>query len=290
MNKKGMRIFGFFAVMLLFTVAIALILGYLFSDDSGNVAVIPIEGEIGSGSSVFSNTVSSEKIVSDIEDAGLNPAIEAVVFRIDSPGGTPVASKEIANAIDWLEKPTVCWMRETAASGAYWIASYCDVIVADEYTITGSVGVVGSYLEFSGLMDDYNISYVRLVSGENKDMGSPFREPTKEEVTKLQAMIDKIQKGFVKDVMENRNLSEDTMKYVEKSGIMLGSEAYEIGLIDVLGGKEQVTDIVKNMTGLETVTYELYEPEFSFGELMAGFFGKSMAEHMAENEFKISAR
>ena len=151
---------------------------------TGNVAVIPIKGVImiDSEDSLFATSVaSSTDIVKLIEKAESDPSIEAIVFDINSPGGAPVASAEIARAIAEAEKPTVAVIREVGASGAYWAASAADHIIANEVSITGSIGVLASYLEYGDLLAEYNVSYTRFVSGEHKDMGSPYREMTNEE-------------------------------------------------------------------------------------------------------------
>src|SRR3989338_3973037 len=151
----------------------------------GNVAMIKIEGIIlGTDNSgvIFDDSVYSLDIVDLIEEADENPRIRAIIFQINSPGGSAVASEEIANAVRKTNKTTVAWIRESGASGAYWIASSTDYIVANRVSITGSIGVFGSYLDFSGLMADHNITYRRLVAGKYKDLGSPLREMTEEEI------------------------------------------------------------------------------------------------------------
>src|SRR3989344_1664750 len=146
---------------------------------SATVAVIPIEGVITTAEDdLFSDVANSRDIVDLIKEADNNPNVKAIVFEINSPGGSPVASEEIANAIKQTSKPTVAYIREVGASGGYWIASATDRIFASRMSITGSIGVIGSYLEFDGLLDKYNITYRRLVGGKYKDIGSPFKELT----------------------------------------------------------------------------------------------------------------
>ena len=151
--------------------------------DYGNVALIPIEGIItGSGGSYLgSSTISSKSIVEFIEEADKSDNIDAIVLEINSPGGSAVASDEIAEAVKNAKKPVVSFIREVGASGGYWVASASDYIIANRMSITGSIGVISSYLEFSGLMEKYGVGYERLVAGENKDLLSPY---TKLEKTK----------------------------------------------------------------------------------------------------------
>ena len=132
---------------------------------SGNVALIPIEGVITTdGGSYFNEqTISSKNIVEFIEDADKNSQVEAIVLEINSPGGSAVASDEISIAVKKVKKPVVAMIREVGASGGYWVASSADYIVAHRMAITGSIGVISSYLEFSGLMENHGVGYERLV-------------------------------------------------------------------------------------------------------------------------------
>jgi protease-4 len=161
----------FFLMGFVFIGIISALIGGV-DEQSGNVAVIPVKGTIMTEGSndLFSSAsiASSTQIVADIEDASNDPEIKAIIFEIDSPGGAPVASDEIVQAIKNSNKTTVAWIRETGASGAYWIASATDYIVANKLSITGSIGVLESYLEFSGLMDHYNVTYERMNGGNTR--------------------------------------------------------------------------------------------------------------------------
>jgi protease-4 len=163
-----------------------------FVSFGSTIAVIRIRGTISSSSSFLFETTTPNEILSMLKRAEEDPGIRGVLFEIDSPGGSAVASREIAYGIKRMEKPTICWMGDVAASGAYWIASACDHIMADPLTLTGSIGATASYLEFSELFEKYGITYEQITSGERKDAGSPFRNITEEEREKLQYMIDEI--------------------------------------------------------------------------------------------------
>ena len=97
-------------------------------------------------------------------------------MEINSPGGSAVASDEIATAVKNAKKPVISLIREVGASGGYWVASASDYIIANRMSITGSIGVISSYLEFSGLMEKYGVGYERLVAGENKDLLTPYKK------------------------------------------------------------------------------------------------------------------
>src|SRR3989338_8536572 len=150
-------ILGFIAVGI-----VSLFVGFDVESLSGNVALIPIDGVIiGTEDSgfLFDGVTSSPEAVEFIEKAEKNPSIKAIILEINSPGGSAVASEEIANAVKKVNKTTVAWVREAGASGAYWVASASDHIVASRMSVTGSIGVIASYLEFPGLLERYNVTY-----------------------------------------------------------------------------------------------------------------------------------
>ena len=174
----------------------------------GNVVQIALNGVlvVGDSSGIMSQeTISSTKIVEFIEEAKEDDDVKAVLFEINSPGGSPVATSEIAQAIKELRedtnKTTVAWVREVGASGGYWVSSATEHIVANRMSVVGSIGVIASYLEFAGLLDNYNISYRRLVAGKYKDMGSPFREMSLEEEALFQRYQDKLEMIFDKEML-----------------------------------------------------------------------------------------
>ena len=283
---KAIWIFGF---LLLFTLTSAYIIGGIYGQPSGNVALISVKGEIVPEPDMFVAVASSDAIVADIENAVLNPEVEALLIEINSPGGTVVSTREIASALKAVEKPTVCWMRDVAASGAYWIASTCDFIVADEFTITGSIGVSGSYLEFSDLFEKYGIGYVKLVSGEHKDTGTPFREPTAEELAGIQSVIDEMHGAFISEVAENRNLSIEHVTQIADGSIFTGKHAQQLGLIDLLGGKQDAINVIKQMTNLTEIQIFENQEQFTMMDLMSQFMSKQMMKMMLSNKVEIKA-
>lgn len=254
-------VLGFVALMLTDSESVA----------SGNVAVIPIKGVImiDEDDSLFATGVaSSTSVVALIEEAEQDETIEAIVFDINSPGGSPVASAEIARAIKESSKPTVAVIREVGASGAYWAASAADHIIANEVSITGSIGVLASYLEYGDLLERYNVSYERFTAGKYKDMGTPYREMSNEEKTLYQSELDMMHEIFIGAVAENRGLAYDTVEPLATGQIYLGVQAVENGLVDQLGGKHEAYAYIAEQLSIE-VTPMPYEEEKSFLEMLA---------------------
>ncbi len=254
----------------------------------GNVAYIPVYGVItvnGQSSFLGQEEATSEKLVKFIEDAEEDPLIEAIVFDINSPGGSAVASDEIASAIKRAEKPTIALVREVGASGGYWVASSTDHIIANKMSIVGSIGVISSYLEFARLLENYNITYQRLVAGKYKDMGTPFKELTEEEEMILQTKLDKIHGFFIDEIAANRGLPREKVLEIATGEIFLGIEALELGLVDELGDQKALEKYLKEQIGLEDVDYTYYRSTPSLWEalsgIMSGFFyyiGMGMGE------------
>ena len=226
------------------------------------IAVIPINGPLTlTSSGLFfggsGNTV--EDVVNSIKRADEDASVKGIILEINSPGGTFVASEQIANAVKQTEKPVVALITELGASGAYLAASAADLIIADRGSITGSIGVISSYLEFSELLEKYGVDYERLVAGELKDTGSPFKDLTPQERAMLQKKLDKLHEFFIEDVAVNRNLDEEKVRNVATGIFYLGYEAKELGLVDLLGDKELAITKVKELANIEEATLVSYE-------------------------------
>jgi protease IV len=261
---------------------ISVLLSSFFNDFSAakidsRIAVIPIYGEItledSSGIFSISQVASANTIVDQIKKAQDDSTIKGVIFEINSPGGTVVASEEIVNAIKNLNKPKIAWIREVGASGAYWAASSTDKIIADPMSITGSIGVLGSYIEFSGLMQKYGVTYEQLNGGKYKDLGSPYTNLTNDERVLLQSKINLIHEYFINSVAKNRNMSVEKIRKLADGSFYLGLEAKENGLIDELGGKQEAIDSIKNLAGIKDVYLVTYGKKSA----LSGLFSNSLS-------------
>lgn len=273
-EKKKMRILpliGF--LLLLWFISIITVSYFSVSDDSynpyANVAVIKLYGEITTtGSSGFMDSVtSSNEIVSLLDKAEKDDNIKAIVIDINSGGGSGVASEEIGNKLKSINKTKVAWIRDIGASGAYWVASSTDYIVASRMSLVGSIGVTGSYLEFSGLLDKYNITYRRLVSGKYKDSGSPLKDLTADEEKMMQSLIDELDEYFIMEVAENRALSIQDVKKFATGEVFTGVKAKQIGLIDETGGIKEVTAYIESELNT-TVEYTVFEQKESLTDIL----------------------
>jgi len=247
---------------------------------SKGIVIIPIKGAIlpETSNDVFGlSGMGSSSIINNLRKAEKNKGVKAVVLEINSPGGTVVASREVANYVKKLseKKPVVAWIREVGASGAYWVASAADLVIADELSITGSVGVVSSYLEFSGLMEKYGVSYERLVAGELKDVGSPYRGLSDAERRLMENKLNKIHDVFVREVVANRGLNNFQENEIRSGFFYLGSEALSLGLVDELGGRELVIKRAKELGNVSNGKVIEYKNKKGIIELIEKFSNKA---------------
>ena len=266
------------AVLLISTgLASAISLESLF-EPTGKAAVIQLSGSIAPTSSGFSSGITPEK-VRELNDMANQQGADAVVYEINSGGGAVVASKEVMRSIDSMDVPTVCRLRDTGASGAYLASLSCDRIVADSATLTGSIGVRSSYLQYTGLMDKLGLKYVNITAGERKELGSPYQNISEEERQRLKQKAETIHREFVQKVVEERNLTDAELENVSTGEAIPGSRAEELGLVDEIGGRQTAYDAAENLTGMELSFNQVQTAQglslFSvFGPGMEGsFFG-----------------
>ena len=267
-------------VLSIMSIFIATITGAFMSSkmlyEPGNIAIIKIHGTImidKSGGFMEQGIASSSEITNFIKIADEDPMIEAIIFDINSPGGTPVASYEIVEAIQKTEKTTVAWIREYGTSGAYWIASATDYSIANPISITGSIGVRGSYLDFSQFIQDYNITYQEISAGEFKEVGNPFKELKEEEKEIFQETIGLMQEEFITSVAENRNLSVESVREVANGMFYLGSQAKSYGLIDALGGFDEALEYVIEKEEIKNPQITRFKQEKTLLDVLSGMIG-----------------
>jgi protease-4 len=265
----------FFLIIVFFAIALFLPGEHVIM---GNVAVVPIKGVLTTGedySFLDDSGTDSAKIIEWIKEADKSSKIKAILLEIDSPGGSPVATEEIARAVKDANKTVVAVIREAGASGAYWVASAADYIFASKMSMTGSIGVTGSRLEFAGLLKDYNVTYRRLVSGQYKDAGSRWKEMTPEEEALFQKMLDEVHAEFVSAVAENRNLPVEKVKELANGFVFTGLQAKENGLVDATGNKDDAVKYIEQNLNITAELYE-YKPKKTFFEEIAGLSSQNI--------------
>lgn len=195
----------------------------------------------------------SDELLEYLDTIRKDSSIKGVLIDIESGGGEPVPSEEIAAAIKELEKPSVAWIRQTGVSGAYWIASAADTIVASENSDVGGIGITMSYVDNVAQNEQQGLTYNSLSSGKYKDAGDPNRILTEEEVELFTRDLVTIHANFIKAVSINRSLPLEHVTAIADGSSMLGAMALENGLIDVLGGRAEAYAALEEQIGEEPV-------------------------------------
>ena len=229
-----------------------------------DVAEVAVEGPItrdGGGGPLPSSPHSTpaDDVVEQIERADADGAVEALVVKLNTPGGEVVPSDDIKRAAERFEGPTIAYATDTCASGGYWIASGCDELWAREASVVGSIGVIGSRVNAADLVDRIGLSYERFAAGEFKDAGVPLREIEDDERDYLQGLIDDVYETFVERVSEGRELDPAFVEETE-ARVYLGAEAYELGLVDHLGTRRDLERELADRLDTDEVTVETFEP------------------------------
>ena len=221
------------------------------------VAVVDIDVPLsveGVPSTLFSSGVlGSEELANTIDGINARDDVGAVVFVFNSPGGSVVATREVYQSMEELEKPKVAYFREVAASGAYYIASGTDYIISDPDALTGSIGVIATFTEMSGLFEKIGVNVTSITSGEHKDIGSPYRVMSDDERQILQTVVDEVFSEFKSVVIENRKGALDLAKFEEVADgrILTGRQAVVVGLVDQVGTKKDAIIKAAQLSGME---------------------------------------
>ncbi|MEA1957730.1 MAG: signal peptide peptidase SppA [Euryarchaeota archaeon] len=252
------------------------------------IAIINIEGAIVGGSGgfgMFGLATGADDIARQIRRAGEDPSVKAIILRINSPGGSAAASQELhAEVCKAREngKIVVASMSDVATSGGYYVACASDKIVANPGTITGSIGVIFSQLQYSELLERYGIRANVIKSGKYKDIGSPLRNMTAEERQILQDMIDDIYIQFVQAVAEGRQMNESIVLELADGRILTGRQAKERGLVDELGTFQDAVDLAAELAGIEGKPRVVEYGRKSAFESFFGVFARELGHGIAE--------
>ena len=209
--------------------------------EKDKIAVIYAEGTINyfEDSKKINEIITPEKIQKELAIAEKSDDIKGVVIRVNSPGGSALASDIIYNSIKNLTKPVYISMGGVAASGGYYISAAGDKIYADKETLTGSIGVITMIPNVSEFLKKAEINYSVISKGKYSDMGSLVRDLTEDEKDKIRASSLKVYEEFVDRVAEGRNMTREEVLKSAEGRVWLGEEAKEIGLVDEIGGIEK---------------------------------------------------
>ena len=265
---------------LFFFVLCLLALAMVFSDESSphlslsanQVAVLEIDGVISD----------SRDFVDQLKDYGSRSGVKSIVIRIDSPGGGVAASQEIFEAIKKFraetKKKVVVSMASTAASGGYYIACAADKIFANPGTITGSIGVIAQWYDYSDLLRWAKMQSVVIKSGALKDAGSGSRPLTEEEKVYFQSLINNMYGQFVAAVAGSRNMKVEEVRKLADGRVYTGQEAKANRLVDEIGTFQDAVEAAAKMAGIQGEPRLLSPTKKSFSllDLVMGDTGSAL--------------
>lgn len=239
----------------------------IIKKSKNNIALLYAVGNIVSGNG--SSDIQDKFMVNEIEKLRKDDNIKAVVFRVNSGGGSAYASEQIWKAITDLkkEKPVVVSMGDLAASGGYYISCNATKIVAQPTTITGSIGIFGIFPNMEGTMNKLGLDFDVVKTHEYSDFGNFTRPMNNNEKAMLQSYIEKGYDTFLSRCAEGRSIPKDSLAKYAEGRIWTGNQAKTIGLVDELGGIEKAIKIATDLAGVgdDYVVYE-YPKKRSFIE------------------------
>jgi protease-4 len=248
---------GFIVLLILFAGFSAMLPSFM----GRCVAVVDVDMPLtieGAPSSLFSQGYAgSEELAAQFESLDKRPDVGAVVIVFNSPGGSVVATREVYSAVKRMDKPTVSYFREVAASGAYYVAAGTDHIVSDPDALTGSIGVVATFAEMSGLLEELGVNITTVTSGPHKDIGSFSRPMSEAEYNITKALIEEVFLEFKQIITDNRGSKLDAVLFNKTldGRILSGRQANAAGLVDETGSKR---DAIMKAADLANISYTKY--------------------------------
>jgi protease-4 len=246
-------------------------------DPEGTVALVYVVGAIVMGESgydpLFGRVVGSTTMVETLDEVAWDGHADAVVIRVDSPGGDALASEEIWAAIEDLNErvPVVISMGDVAASGGYYISAGADAIVAESSTLTGSIGVLAVLFDASGLYEKLGITWDLVKTNPAADFPTSTRGMTEAERSVFHALVEDFYRSFVERVAEGRGRPVPEIEGVAQGRVWSGAQASRVGLVDTTGGLETALALAKEEAGIDQgarVWIDVYPREQTWVEQM----------------------
>ena len=217
-----------------------------------NIALVYASGQIIEGEG-DDTTIGSTTLSAAIRKARTDKKVKAIVMRVNSPGGSAVASEVIRREVELAakEKPVIVSMGSYAASGGYWISSTADYIFADPNTLTGSIGVFGTFPNLKGFLNDkVGLTFDEVKTNENSDFGSLYKPLSPYQMTMMQKHVTDTYDEFITLVAETRGLRKTFVDSIGQGRVWSGTDAIGIGLVDELGGIDKAIAYAADQAGL----------------------------------------
>ncbi|WP_321504404.1 signal peptide peptidase SppA [uncultured Methanoregula sp.] len=251
--KRGSGLKWFLVIIfgLLIVAAFVFSTYFLTHDDTRGVTVVRMEGTMVTGEASDGDVIGSEVVGRELRAAADDPMVEAIVLRVDSPGGTPSAAQEIIGDLEYAKtkKPVVVSMGDIGTSAAYYVSAHADRIYANPDTFTAGVGVIWKFSDISRWMSNegYNVSVIK--SGTKKDMGSTSRPLSAEEELYAQKIVSDSFETFIGDVTSQRMIARSD---IDDGRVIRGADAVRINVIDELGNLHDAIEGAKKIAKSRT--------------------------------------
>ena len=243
-SGAGLKWFLAILVGLIIVIGFFIAVLYLEHSDERGVTVVRMEGTMVTGDFSDQDMIGSEQVGRELRNAANDPMTDAIVLRVNSPGGTPAAAQEIIRDLEYAKtkKPVVISMGDMATSAAYYVSAHADKIYANPDTFTAGVGVIWTFSDISlwNSREGYNVSVIK--SGERKDMGSFSRPISEDERGYAQKIVNDSFEMFIADVMTQRMI---TRADIEDGRVIRGADAVKINIVDELGNLNDAIDGAK---------------------------------------------
>lgn len=246
------------------------------------------------GNTSMEGGMNARNLAKIIENLGNDPKVKGIILRVDSPGGDAIAADHVAEAVKKAktQKPVYVSMGSVAGSGGYWVSMYGSNLYATPYTITGSIGVIASWLYDKGLNEKLGVSIDLLKRGSHADLQAglllPYRDLNPQEVEEYRQWIVELYDDFVSQVAEGRNMSKDQVEKLAQGRIYAGGDAVQNGLVDGIQGLAGTVRALKAALHVSEDT-ELIIDEYPYPNPFAAFFASMNQASLTKSQLTLWA-
>ncbi len=254
-----------------------------FDFSANKIAVLYANGDIDGNSD---SSMDSEEIVKELNKLAKNDKVKAVVLRVNSPGGSAFGSEQMWYAAQQLKskKPLIVSMGAYAASGGYYMSCMADTIVAENTTLTGSIGIFGMMPDIQGLTDKLGLDVDIVKTHNYSDLGNIFRPMTQNEKNLMQNQVNRGYDLFVKRCADGRGIPENRIREIAEGRVWLGKDALNLGLVDVIGGLDEAVEIAAEKADLDVYAVSSYPKKKTLVEMFTGDFINNVSLKMLKNK------
>ena len=243
-------LFGCLALLVLLVITGAFLVGFAAFFGEREIGTLSLGPKVGVVE-IFGVIGEDDEAIEQLDDLTSDASVKALVLHVNSPGGSVGTAQRIVSRVQALEVPVVAALDDVAASGGYYVATAADSIFALPGTLTGSIGVIMAFPDFSALMKKIGVEYQVVKTGPYKDAGSPFRSLEDDERRWISAVLDDVHGQFVEAIADGRGMPADSVEVLADGRFFSGRMAMEWGLVDRMGDLDSAIAAAAEMAGIE---------------------------------------